>query len=230
MADEFGGIEKRIGVVFSNKDLLKEALTHRSFLNEHQEWTVPHNERLEYLGDAVIELIVTEYLYRKYPTHQEGELTSFRAALVNYQMMAIAAREIILEQSLFLSRGESRDVGKARDVILANAFEALVGAIYLDKKHKGAADFIERTLIPHLSNILELKLYKDPKSLLQEITQEKRRVTPTYRVLSESGPDHQKNFIVGVFFGGECITQGEGTSKQEAESNAARAALEIMEE
>lgn len=230
MADEFGGIEKRIGVIFSNKNILKEALTHRSFLNEHQDWPVGHNERLEYLGDAVTELIVTEYLYRKYPTHQEGELTSFRAALVNYQMMAIAAREILLEKSLFLSRGESRDTGKARDVILANAFEALVGAIYLDQKHAGAADFIERVLIPHLSAILELKLYKDPKSLLQEIVQEKKRVTPTYRVLAESGPDHQKNFIVGVFFGEECVTQGEGTSKQEAESNAARAALEIMEE
>jgi ribonuclease-3 len=229
VADEFGGIEKRIGFSFSDKDILREALTHRSFLNEHQEWTVPHNERLEYLGDAVIELIVTEYLYQKYPMSQEGELTSFRAALVNYQMMAKVAREILLDQSLFLSRGESRDVGKARDVILANAFEALIGAIYLDGKYSAAAEFVERTLVSHLGTILESKSYKDPKSYLQEIVQEKERLTPTYRVLSESGPDHRKNFIVGVFFGDRCVTQGEGTSKQEAESSAARAALEMLE-
>lgn len=229
MPEEFGGIEKRIGIEFSDKNVLKEALTHRSFINEHYEWPVSHNERLEYLGDAVIELIVTEYLYKTYPDRQEGELTSFRAALVNYQMMAIVAREIMLEQSIFLSKGEAKDVGKARDVILANAFEALVGAIYLDSGYDVSAEFVRRVLVSHIQEILEQKLYKDPKSFLQEMVQEKKRITPTYRVIRESGPDHQKNFVVGVFFGDECIAEGEGTSKQEAESSAARAALQIIE-
>lgn len=229
MTNEFGNIEEQIGVFFSNKNILKEALTHRSFLNENETWPVPHNERLEYLGDAVIELVVTEYLYKTYPEKQEGELTGLRAALVNYQMMATTAREISLEKSLFLSKGEAKDVGKARDVIIANAFEALVGAIYLDKGYGETAKFVERVLISHIREVLEQKLYKDPKSALQEIIQEKERVTPTYKVLRESGPDHQKNFTVGVFFGERCIAEGSGTSKQEAESNAARAALEMME-
>ncbi len=228
MTDEFQKIEERIGVFFSDKNILKEALTHRSFLNENETWPVPHNERLEYLGDAVIELVVTEYLYRTYPEKQEGELTGLRAALVNYQMMATTAREISLEKSLFLSKGEAKDVGKARDVIIANAFEALVGAIYLDGGYEEAAKFVERILISHMREVVEQKLYKDPKSMLQEIIQEKERVTPTYRVLHESGPDHQKNFMVGVFAGERCIAEGSGTSKQEAESNAARAALETI--
>ncbi len=225
MSDEFGGIEKRVGIIFSDKNILKEALTHRSFLNEHPEWPTPHNERLEYLGDAVAELVVTEYLFATYPDKPEGDLTSFRAALVNAQMMARTAREILLDQSMFLSKGEAKDTGKARDVILANAFEAIVGAIYLDKGYNVASDFLRKVLIPHITEIIELKLYKDPKSLLQEIVQEQFRITPVYKVLKEDGPDHDKRFVVGVFFDERCVAEGKGTSKQEAENSAAHMAL-----
>ena len=173
MQDNVENTERRIGIEFSNKNILKEALTHRSFLNENPSWQVSHNERLEYLGDAVAELIVTEFLYSLYPDKQEGELTSFRAALVNYQMMALVAREVMLEQSLFLSKGEMKDTGRARDVILANAFEALVGAIYLDRGYDVTRDFLSKFLLPKLDGVLKDKLYKDPKSLLQEIIQEK---------------------------------------------------------
>lgn len=221
-------LEKRIGVSFKDDNLLKEALTHRSYINENPSWPVFHNERLEYLGDAVLELVVTEYLFKTYTNHQEGELTSFRAALVNYQMLSRVAREMKLEDSLYLSRGEAKDEGKAREVILANAFEALVGAIYLDQGYAIISDFIGRFLILHLSEVIENKLYRDPKSLLQEIAQEKFKITPMYKVLRENGPDHNKNFIVGVFFGEEFIAEGSGTSKQEAESSAARTALKIL--
>jgi len=221
--------EKNIGVAFKNKSLLKEALTHRSYLNEHPEWSVFHNERLEYLGDAILELVTTEYLFHFYPNYQEGELTSLRAALVNYQMMGKVAREISLEQYLFLSKGEAKDSGKAREVILANALESLIGAIYLDHGYDITKTFIERFIISHLREIVDQKLYRDPKSVFQEIMQEKKKVTPTYRVLRETGPDHQKQFLVGVFLDEELVAQGQGTSKQEAESSGAKAALELFE-
>jgi ribonuclease-3 len=226
---EISGFEKNIGIEFKNKDLLTEALTHRSYLNEHPDWPVFHNERLEYLGDAVLELITTEYLFHHYPTHQEGELTSLRAALVNYQMMARVAREISLEKFLFLSKGESKDEGKAREVILANALEALIGAIYLDRQYETVSSFIERHIISHLEEVVDQKLYRDPKSLFQEVIQEKKKVTPTYKVLRETGPDHQKQFLIGVFLNDDLVAEGQGTSKQEAESNAAKAALELFE-
>jgi len=185
---------------------------------------------LEYLGDAVIELITTEFLFRTFPKHDEGALTSFRAALVNFQMLGRIAAEIDLDFFLLLSRGEAKDTGKAREVILANAFEALIGALYLDGGYRAAEECVRTLVFPHLDEILEKKLYRDPKSLLQEVIQEQKKITPTYRVLDEHGPDHQKEFVLGVFFGDEEFARGTGTSKQEAEQRAADAALELLKQ
>jgi len=218
-------LEQKLGVIFKNKNLLKEALTHRSYLNENPSWPLPHNERLEFLGDAVLELAVTEILFSRYPTSPEGELTSIRSALVNYQMLADIAKNMELGDYVFLSKGEAKDAGKAREVILANAFEAILGAVYLDAGYESAKNFIEKAVMGRLDEVIEKKLYQDPKSLLQEIVQEKLRATPTYSVLSEKGPDHAKIFKVGVFFNGDLIAEGEGASKQEAEVEAAKNAL-----
>ncbi|MFA6407653.1 MAG: ribonuclease III [Candidatus Paceibacterota bacterium] len=220
--------EEKIGIQFKNQDILKEALTHRSYLNENQDWPYRHNERLEYLGDAVLELIVTEFLYSKFPDFQEGHLTSLRAALVNYQMLARVAREIALEKFLFLSRGEAKDFGKAREVILANAVESLFGAIYLDQGYEVTRQFVLKVVILHLDEVIEKQLYRDPKSTLQEFAQEHYKTTPSYRVLKEEGPDHQKTFLVGVFVEEKKIAEATGTSKQEAEASAAFAALELL--
>ena len=218
-------LEQKLGVIFKNKNLLKEALTHRSYLNENPSWPLPHNERLEFLGDAVLELAVTEILFSRYPTSPEGELTSIRSALVNYQMLADIAKNMELGDYVFLSKGEAKDAGKAREVILANSFEAVLGAVYLDAGYESAKNFIEKAVMGRLDEVIEKKLYQDPKSLLQEIVQEKLRATPTYSVLSEKGPDHAKIFKVGVFFNGDLIAEGEGASKQEAEVEAAKNAL-----
>ena len=218
-------LEKRIGVNFKNKDLLKEALTHRSYLNEHPEWALPHNERLEFLGDAVLELVVTEYLYNRFPDKPEGQLTMLRAALVNYQFLSKITAEFDLDGAMLMSRGERADNSKAREVILANAIESLIGAIYLDQGFEVAKNFIHRFVIEYLPEILETKSYKDAKSELQEIVQEKLRVTPNYKVLGESGPAHKTVFRIGVYFGEKLMAEGEGSSKQEGEIEAARMAL-----
>jgi ribonuclease-3 len=219
-------LEKKIGIVFKDKNLLKESLTHRSYLNENPSWNLPHNERLEFLGDAVLELAVTEGLFNQYPQYPEGQLTSLRAALVNYQAVATVARDLNLENFILLSRGEAKDVGRAREVILANAMEALIGAIYLDNGYQETKRVIERFVInPNLDKIIEAGLYKDPKSHLQEVVQEKLKLTPTYQILEEWGPDHKKIFRMGVYFGEKLITEGEGYSKQEAEIEAAKNAL-----
>jgi len=220
----FSKIEKNIGVHFKNPALLRQAAVHRSYLNEHPNFDLNHNERLEFLGDAVLEIIVTEHLYLNYP-NPEGELTNWRASLVNSRMLSQIAQKIGIEEALYLSRGETKDIGKARQAILANAFEALIGAIYLDKGEKAAKKFIRRFVLSELPNILENKLYLDPKSNLQEITQEKIGITPVYKVLSETGPDHAKNFSVGVYLKNEKIGEGAGSSKQEAQEAAARDAL-----
>jgi len=222
--------EEKIGVHFKNIDTLKEAFTHRSYLNENPEWALPHNERLEFLGDAVLELIVTQFLYAKFPDFQEGHLTSLRAALVNYQILGRIAKEMSLDKFLFLSKGEARDFGKAREVILANAIEALFGAIYLDQGYDATKTVVEQWVFPHLDEIIEKKLYRDPKSELQELVQERDRITPVYKVQSEAGPDHAKIFRVGVFIGHTMAAEAEGTSKQEAEVNAALKALEAFGE
>lgn len=224
--DEF---EKALGATFQNKELLQEALTHRSYLNENPRWNTPHNERLEFLGDAVLELVVTEYLFSTYGSYQEGQLTSLRAALVNYIMLARIAHELGLEKYLYLSRGESRDSRKARDVILANAIEAVFGALYLDQGYEITRGVIKNCVLSHLNEVLEQGLYRDPKSALQELVQERFKVTPTYRVLREEGPDHEKSFSVGVFYSNTKIADAVGSSKQEAESRAAEAALILLE-
>lgn len=223
-------LENIISIKFHREELLKEALTHRSYINEKPNWRLPHNERLEYLGDAVLELAVTEKLFQKFTKEAEGKLTVLRAALVNYQMLARVAEEINLKDFIFMSKGESRDNGKARDVILSNAIEALIGAIHLDQGFDSASRFIDKFIMKHLSGILENESYKDSKSKLQEIAQEKYKVTPTYHVLDESGPAHDRIFKVGVYLDKKLISEGSGTSKQEAEIEAATHALRDLAE
>ena len=226
MDKDFKGLEKKIGTIFKNSDLLKEALTHRSYLNERPDWPSPHNERLEYLGDAVLELAVSQALFQKFATYPEGKLTVLRAALVNYQMLSKVATEIGLEKYILMSRGEAKDKGKAREVILANTIEALIGAIYLDHGFEEAKLFVKKFVLPRLEEIIANRTYKDAKSELQELYQEKLKATPTYRVLEESGPAHDRSFQIGVYVGEMLIGKGTGGSKQEAELEAARVALE----
>ncbi|MBI2039185.1 MAG: ribonuclease III [Candidatus Niyogibacteria bacterium] len=221
----FSKFEKKLKISFENQALLFEALTHRSYLNENPSWGYPHNERLEFLGDAVLELAVTDHLFRNFPDKPEGDLTSIRAALVNASMLATVATEIGINDVVLLSRGEAKDVGRARASILANAFEALVGALYLDGGYPAADAFIQRQLIPKTADILEKKLFRDAKSVFQEKAQEMAALTPAYRVQKEWGPDHDKHFVVGAYIGEELIGEGEGPSKQIAEQNAAENAL-----
>jgi ribonuclease-3 len=225
---QLGSLEKIVGHTFKDKDLLKEALTHRSYLNERADWGLPNNERFEFLGDAVLELVVTEELFKRYPEYTEGQLTPIRSALVNYVMMAHIARELGLEQFILLSRGEAKDMGRAREVILANALEAVIGALYLDGGHTSAKKFICAAIMSELDEVMKKGLYKDAKSVLQEKIQETKKITPNYRVMKEIGPDHAKVFTVGVFYGEECIAEGSGQSKQDAEVEAAKAALEQL--
>jgi ribonuclease-3 len=217
-------LETTIGYTFKDKNLLRQALTHRSYLNENPTWELDHNERLEFLGDAVLELVVTEHLYNSYP-NPEGELTNWRAALVNANMLAKISAEFGLNDYMLLSRGEAKDMGRARQYILANAIEALIGAIYLDQGYEGAKTFITRFVLSHLTQIIDNRLYRDAKSLLQEEAQERVGITPTYNVLDEWGPDHARNFKIGVFLSHEMIGVGEGPSKQDAQQMAAEDAL-----
>jgi len=224
---DFSPLEKKLGFEFKNRDLLIQAFVHRSYLNENPDFRLPHNERLEFLGDAVLELIVTENLYQNYPEKSEGELTSWRAALVNAKMLSKIAQDLGFNDFLLLSTGEAKTLGKARQYILANTFEALIGAIYLDRGYKVCQEFIKKQLMKELPYILERSLFKDAKSRFQEEAQERVGITPSYKVLEEWGPDHAKHFIVGVFLSEELIARGEGSSKQEAEEAAAKNALEI---
>lgn len=223
---DFSNLEKKLEVHFKNQDLLIQALTHRSYINEHPSFRLGHNERLEFLGDAVLELIVTEYLYTNYP-NPEGELTNWRASLVNAIMLSKICQDLGVGEFLLLSRGESKDKkSKARQYILANAFEAIIGAIYLDQEYEKSKEFILRNVVKELPDILEKKLYLDPKSNFQEMAQEKVGITPSYRVLDETGPDHAKNFRVGVYLDDELVATGEGSSKQEAQVEAAARAID----
>ena len=217
--------EKKIGVEFKDKALLKMAFTHRSYLNENPSKGLEHNERLEFLGDAVLELAATEYLYKKFPEKPEGEMTALRAALVNTIILSETAKELGMNDYLLLSKGEAKDTGKARQYILANTFEALVGAIYLDRGYGATASFLKKNLFPKLEKIIKEKLWIDAKSFFQEKAQEIVGVTPVYKTVKEWGPDHNKVFLVGVYLGDERTAEGEGRSKQEAEQSAARAAL-----
>lgn len=223
--DRISELESKIGIKFNNKDLLLQALTHRSYLNENTKWHLDHNERLEFLGDAVLEMVVTEYLYNNYP-NPEGELTNWRAALVNANILSQITNEFNLNDYVLLSRGEARDTGRARQYILANAMESLIGAIYLDQGYEPSKKFITSFILKELPTIIEKRLYRDPKSLFQEYAQEKVGITPTYEVVDEWGPDHARNFKVGVFLEKEIIGVGQGPSKQEAQQEAAKDALQ----
>lgn len=225
---EHSTLEKNIGYHFKEASFLEIVLTHRSYLNEHRGTKLEHNERMEFLGDAVLELIVTEYLYSHYK-NPEGELTSWRSALVRGTSLSSVAAKIDLEGGLKMSRGEAKSSGKSRSLILANALEALIGALYLDGGIKAAEEFINKYLIVELDNIIERGLYRDSKSALQEIVQEREGVTPVYSIISETGPDHAKVFISAVVVGERELARGEGASKQASEQEAARHALSILE-
>ncbi len=223
---DFAILEKKLDTVFKDRNLLTQAFIHRSYLNEHPDFHLGHNERLEFLGDAVIEFVVTEYLYKQYPSSPEGELTNWRASLVNAIILSDIARALDFEAYLYLSRGEAEDRGKARQYILANAIEAFIGALYLDRGIEAARIFIGENVLTRLPEILEKKLWMDPKSRFQEEAQERSGVTPSYKVLGEEGPDHAKNFTVGIYLEDELVAKGEGLSKQEAQVDAAKKALE----
>lgn len=225
----FEDFEKKANLHFKNKTLLKTALTHRSFMNENRGVVPEHNERLEFLGDAVLELISSEYLFGKYPEKPEGELTAIRAALVNTDSIADAARKLGMNDYLLLSKGESKDTGRARHFILANAFEALLGAIYLDRGYEAAREFVAENILYKTDEIVKKRLWQDPKSRLQEIIQEKESITPSYKLLKEVGPDHDKSFLSAVYAGEKELARGQGRSKQESEQEAARNALSELD-
>jgi len=215
-------LEKTIGIKFKNKDFLTQSVVHRSYLNENPKFRLYHNERLEFLGDAVLEIIVTEFLYKNYPKTPEGDLTNWRASLVNSKMLATVAKEINLEKYLFLSKGEARDKNtKARQYIVSNAVEALIGAIYLDQGIKKSEKFVKKYMLSKLDNILSNELFLDSKSKFQEKSQEVYKITPHYKVLKESGPDHKRIFEIGLYLKNKLITKGKGSSKQEAQVDAA---------
>lgn len=224
---QFSDFEKNTKIIFRDKDLLKQAFVHRSYINENPGLRLSHNERLEFLGDAVLELIVTDFLYKKYSNYTEGELTAIRSALVNANIISEVASKAGMNDYLLLSKGEAKDNGKARQYILANTYEAYIGAVYLDQGYETASKFVLQTLLHHTEEIVSKKLWRDPKSLIQEKVQEFLGVTPSYRVLHEWGPDHDRHFTVGIMFGSELIAEGKGKSKQEAEQKAAEMALKI---
>lgn len=221
-------LQKKIGVNFKDEKLLTKVFTHRSYINEANDDTLEHNERLEFLGDAVLELVVTEHLYRKFP-NPEGELTNWRSAVVKGENLAEVSRKLMLGDLLLLSKGEEKGGGRTRTLILANTFEALVGGIHIDQGYDAAEKFITKYIVSLLPEVIEKKLYIDPKSHLQELSQHKLNATPDYRVLKDAGPDHDKTFTVGVYANNDLIAEGTGASKQRAEQAAAAEALKTWE-
>ncbi len=225
---DFSKLEKKLNIKFKNKDLLQQAFVHRSYINENKKFKLSHNERLEFLGDAVLELVVTEHLYKKYADSAEGELTSYRSALVNAVTLSKIAADLDMNEFLLLSKGEAKDTGRARTIILANTFEAFIGALYLDQGYNETEKFISEYLLNKIEEeIVAKNLWRDAKSLLQEKAQETFNVTPSYSMISETGPDHNKMFTIGLYFGKDLIAEGKGHAKQEAEQEAAKKALEI---
>jgi len=224
---QFSDFEEKTKIIFKDKNLIKQAFIHRSYINENPNIGLSHNERLEFLGDAVVELVVTDFLYKKYKDYDEGELTALRSALVNAVIISDVASRLGMNDFLLLSKGEAKDTGKARQYILANTYEAYVGAVYLDQGYDKALGFITETLLIHTDEIVKKKLWRDAKSLVQEKAQEHVAFTPSYKVVSESGPDHDKHFTIGIYFGPDLIATGKGQSKQEAEQQAAMNALKI---
>lgn len=227
MIQDFKQVSEELGLSFNNLDFLAEALTHRSFLNEHREWKLPHNEKLEFLGDAVLGFVVADYLVQQYPEFQEGALTSLRAALVNSDSLLSVAHQLQLEKYLLVSKGEAKDFQNPRSYILSNAVEALIGALYLDGGIEKARQFIQKYFFPKTEEILKTSSYKDAKSLFQEKSQEILGITPNYKTLKSWGPDHNKQFEVGVYLKDELVATGQGYSKQEAELQAADTALKL---
>lgn len=226
---DFTKLQKRLGVKFKDEKLLKQALVHRSYLNEHPDFIVGHNERLEFLGDAVLEIIVTEFLYLNFTDTPEGELTNWRASLVNAKILYKIAAELEIEENLYLSKGEAQDKNKkSRQFILANAVEAIIGAIYLDQGMPAVKDFVIKNVVSKLDDIFANQSYLDPKSHFQEKAQEVKGITPHYQILDEVGPDHAKIFTVGLYLGEDLVTTGTGSSKQEAQVDAAAKGLKKM--
>ena len=217
--------ESKLPQPFNNKKLLEQAFIHRSFINENPRTGLEHNERLEFLGDAVLELVTTEFLYKEYPHHNEGDLTAYRSALVNAITLSDVATELLFNDIIKLSKGEAKDTFRARGSILADAYEAFLGALYLDQGYSEVKDFITKTLLIKTDDVIQKGLYKDSKSFVQEKSQEEVGVTPVYKLIEEMGPDHDKRFTMAIYFDDKYIAEGEGKSKQEAESSAAKAAL-----
>lgn len=233
VASAFSAFQKKAGVSFKDADLLRTAFTHRSYLNESRAakkevvlGAGAHNERLEFLGDAVIELIITDHLFRKFPHATEGDLTGYRAALVNATMLGGIAESLGMNECLLLSRGEARDTGRARATILANTFESVTGALYLDQGYQAAEQFVTTHVLSHIDEVVTRGLWRDAKSAFQELAQAKYGITPTYTTVKSEGPDHAREFTVTVSVGDVAVAEGTGKSKQEAEQAAAQKALE----
>jgi ribonuclease III len=225
----FENLEKNLKIFFKNKSLLIESFCHRSFINENPNFPYPCNERLEFLGDAVLELITTDYIFKAFPEKSEGELTKIRASLVNSKILADVSKKLGFENYLLLSKGEEKSKGKAKERILANTFEAFLGALYLEFGLDFCKSFLEKNLLYLLPKILEKRMFEDPKTKFQELIQEKFKITPIYKVLKEFGPEHEKTFVVGLYIGENLISKGKGSSKQEAEKKAAQKGLEMEE-
>lgn len=224
---DFSVFEKKIDITFKDKNLLRQAFVHRSYINENKDSKLDHNERLEFLGDAVLELAITDHLYKKYTDKTEGDLTAYRSALVNATTCAEVATKLGVNDFLLLSRGELKDTGRARQYILANTLESIIGAIFLDQGYEVAKDFILKNISPLIEDIIKKGTWIDAKSLFQEKAQDVEGATPVYKTTKETGPDHDKHFTVGVYLGKTLIASGDGQSKQDAEQAAARNALKI---
>ncbi len=223
--NKYSNFEKKLNINFRDKKLLEQAFTHRSYINENKNLGLEHNERLEFLGDAVLELVITDFLFKKYPSTKEGVLTAYRSSLVRTESISAAAREMGMNDLLKLSKGESRDEGKARDYILANTFEAIIGAVYLDLGYDAAKKVIADSLFPNIEKIVSSGSWKDAKSEVQELAQEHYGETPRYELVSAEGPDHDKHFVMEIYFGDKKIAKGEGNSKQKSQQDAAKNAI-----
>ncbi|MBT5015894.1 ribonuclease III [Candidatus Peregrinibacteria bacterium] len=225
--DRFQSLEEKIGIKFKDSKTLETVFVHKSYINEISDQNVAHNERLEFLGDAVLELVVTEFLYKNYP-NDEGDLTNWRSALVKGAHLAQVSKELDLGSYLILSHGEEKSGGRSKNYILANTFEALLGAIYLEHGYEVSHQFLDKFLLIYLDEILEKGLHIDAKSYFQEIVQEKEDITPVYKLIEEQGPDHSKEFVMAAYIGERKIAEGQGSSKQNAEQSAAENALKAL--
>lgn len=224
--EKYLAFEKKWNISFKDKGLLEQAFIHRSYINENKNLGLDHNERLEFLGDAVLELVITDFLFNKFPEKKEGVLTAYRSSLVRTESISAAARNMGMNDLLKLSKGESRDQGKARDYILANTFEAFIGSVYLDIGYEAAKKIIAENLFENIEDVIESGSWKDSKSEVQELAQEHYGETPRYELISAEGPDHDKHFIMAIYFGDRKIAEGEGNSKQKAQQQAAYNAIQ----